>query len=251
MVGEKHGRLTVIREKPISEYPNNKRRCVQWYCNCDCGKRDVLVDGVQLRRGHVKSCGCYNREMSTKKNTINISGNKYGRLTVIKHVQKPRANSRRGSWWLCKCECGNEVIVNGNALKTGNTTSCGCLNSKGELAIRNILVTNNVKFDTQYTIDDCRSKITNWLLKFDFAVFNKENQLSFLIEYDGEQHYTGNRFSPNKEVNRKKFIRTQLYDIQKDEYCKTHDIDMLRIPYWEYENIEDIIMNKLNCKGVI
>ena len=57
MVGEKYGRLTVIREKPISEYPNHKRCCVQWYCNCDCGTKDVLVDGTQLRRGHVQSCG--------------------------------------------------------------------------------------------------------------------------------------------------------------------------------------------------
>ena len=88
-------------------------------------------------------------------------------------------------------------------------------------------------------------------MKFDFAVFDSENQLSFLIEYDGEQHYTGNRFSPNKEVNKEKFIRTQLYDIQKDEYCKTHDIDILRIPYWEYENIEEIITNKLRSKGVV
>lgn len=251
MVGEKYGRLTVIREKPISEYPNHKRCCVQWYCNCDCGTKNVLVDGTQLRRGHVKSCGCYNREMSTKKNTIDISGNKYGKLTVLKQVPKPRNKSIRGSWWLCNCECGNEVIVRGNALKTGNTVSCGCSNSKGELLIRNILNDYNINFNTQHTFDDCRSEITNWLLKFDFAVFNSENQLSFLIEYDGEQHYTGNRFSPNKEVNKEKFIRTQLYDIQKDEYCKTHDIDILRIPYWEYENIEEIITNKLRSKGVV
>lgn len=250
MTGEKYGRLTVIREKQIGEYPNGKRRCVQWYCNCDCGTKDHLVDGIQLRRGHVKSCGCYNREMSTRKNTINISGNKYGKLLVIKQVSKPRTTCRRGSWWLCQCECGNETIVNGNALKTGGTVSCGCLNSKGELLIRNILTSNNVKFETQYTFDDCRSDITNWLLKFDFAIFDSKSELSFLIEFDGEQHYNGTRFSSNKEVNEKKFIRTQLYDIQKNEYCKNNNIDMLRIPYWEYENIETIIMNKLRSKGV-
>lgn len=251
MLGRKYGRLTVIREKPIEEYENQKRRCVQWYCDCDCGAKDVLVDGIQLRIGHVSSCGCYNREMSVLKNTKDITDNKYGKLTVRKQVQNPKNNLIRGSWWLCDCECGNEIIVRGNALKSGNTVSCGCTSSKGEYLIRNILLANNINFKTQYTFDDCRSEITNWLLKFDFAIFNNNNDLSFLIEYDGEQHYTGNRFSPNSDVNKEKFIRTQLYDIQKDEYCKTHDIDMLRIPYWEYENIECIITNKLKSKGVI
>lgn len=251
MVGRKYRRLTVIREKPIEEYENHKRNCVQWYCNCDCGSRDVLVDGIQLRRKHVLSCGCYNREMSVLKNTKDITNNKYGKLTVIKQVAKPKNSSIRGSWWLCNCECGNEIIVRGNALKTGNTISCGCTSSKGEYLIRNILLTNKINFETQYTFDDCRSEITNWLLKYDFAILDKDNNLSFLIEYDGEQHYTGNRFSRNKDVNKEKFIRTQLYDIQKDEYCKTHGIDILRIPYWEYENIEEITINKLKSKGVI
>lgn len=251
MTGEKYGRLTVVREKDISEYPNHKRRCVQWYCRCDCGTQDVIVDGVQLRRGHVRSCGCYNREMSTKKNTVDISGNKYGKLTVVKQVPKPDGSKTRGSWWLCNCECGREVIIKGNALKSGGTSSCGCSISKGELLIRNLLNDNDVNFKTQYTFKDCRSEITNWLLKFDFAVFTVSNQLSFLIEYDGQQHYSGNRFSSSKEVNEQKFIRTQRYDIQKSRYCKNHGIDILRIPYWEYKNIEEIITNKLKSKGVI
>ena len=251
MVGMKYGRLTVVSEKDISEYPNRKRKCVQWYCDCDCGTQNILVDGIQLRRGHVQSCGCYNREMSTKKNTVSIIGNTYGKLTVIKQVPKPKINSSRGSWWLCRCECGNETIVKGNALKSGGTISCGCLVSKGELAIRNILNSKTVKFETQYIFDDCRSTITNRPLKFDFAIFDKTNQLSFLIEYDGEQHYTGIRFSPHEEVNREKFRRIQIYDAQKNEYCQKNNIDFLRIPYYQYKNIEQIVVGKLEHKGVI
>lgn len=251
MTGKKIGRLTVIREKPIEEYLNEKRRCVQWYCNCDCGAQDILVDGIQLRRNHVVSCGCFNREMSIIKNSSDILGLKFGELTVSAKTSKPENSSKKGSWWLCKCSCGNRLIVHSNALKTGNTTSCGCVNSKGEKEINRVLSSMDINYSTQYTFNDCRSEITNRLLKFDFAVFDAEGVLNFLIEYDGEQHYNCSRFSPYSSVNEEKFRRTKLYDMQKDNYCKSHNIDILRIPYWDYENISDIITKKLEGKGVI
>lgn len=53
-----------------------------------------------------------------------ITGNKYGRLTVL-GLDSVRD---RSSYWLCLCECGNEKIVRNDCLKSGNTQSCGCLN---------------------------------------------------------------------------------------------------------------------------
>lgn len=52
-----------------------------------------------------------------------ILGQHFGRLTVI--AKAPSRNGR--SYWLCRCECGNEVIVRGTSLTSGNTKSCGCL----------------------------------------------------------------------------------------------------------------------------
>ena len=66
---------------------------------------------------------------------IDLTRQKFGRLTVIKRVE----NSKNGhSRWLCKCECGNpkDVIVFGLSLKSGNTQSCGCL-AKEKLIERN------------------------------------------------------------------------------------------------------------------
>lgn len=59
------------------------------------------------------------------KNQMDISENKYAKLTVIKfsHVDK----KTRRTFWLCKCDCGNTKIVCGILLKNGNTRSCGCL----------------------------------------------------------------------------------------------------------------------------
>jgi len=53
-----------------------------------------------------------------------ITGNKYGRLTVL-GLDSVR---NRSSYWLCLCECGNEKVVRNDCLKSGNTRSCGCLN---------------------------------------------------------------------------------------------------------------------------
>lgn len=55
---------------------------------------------------------------------LNIIGQKFGRLTVIKRVD----NSKQGkSRWLCKCECGVEKIIVGGNLKNGSVQSCKCL----------------------------------------------------------------------------------------------------------------------------
>jgi len=53
---------------------------------------------------------------------IDLTGNKYGRLIVIKEMGR----KRKEVCWLCKCSCGNEVVVNGYALRSGHTSSCGC-----------------------------------------------------------------------------------------------------------------------------
>lgn len=52
----------------------------------------------------------------------NLVGKKYGRLLVIKRSESLNGKTR----WLCKCDCGNECIVHGTSLKSGNTLSCGC-----------------------------------------------------------------------------------------------------------------------------
>lgn len=55
---------------------------------------------------------------------INEVGNKYGRLTVI---SRAHPEDKKGGWWNCKCDCGNEIVVHGVRLRNGNTKSCGCL----------------------------------------------------------------------------------------------------------------------------
>ena len=56
-----------------------------------------------------------------------ITGQKFGRLTVIKKVE----NTKNGTaQWLCRCDCGNEKVVRGTFLRNGSIQSCGCLNQE-------------------------------------------------------------------------------------------------------------------------
>jgi hypothetical protein len=52
-----------------------------------------------------------------------LTSQRFGRLTVIKEAGR---NARGKALWLCRCDCGNETIVEGCSLTSGNTRSCGC-----------------------------------------------------------------------------------------------------------------------------
>jgi hypothetical protein len=80
---------------------------------------------MSLSRGHTKSCGCYNREKLFEACFKDLTGQKFHRLTVIKNVAQPK-NTHSGTFWLCKCDCGMEKIINGSSLIDNHTTSCGC-----------------------------------------------------------------------------------------------------------------------------
>ena len=62
---------------------------------------------------------------------VDLTGQRFGRLTVIKRVE----NDGEKVMWLCRCDCGNETTVFSGYLRNGDTKSCGCL-SKDKLRER-------------------------------------------------------------------------------------------------------------------
>lgn len=76
-------------------------------------------------------------------------------------------------------------------------------------------------------------------LLFDFAIFNNDYDLMFLIEYDGEGHFEDLR----KNGTYEKIVES---DKMKEEYCEMNNIPITRIPYTEYENIKDIMHKIFN-----
>lgn len=64
---------------------------------------------------------------------IDLIRKRFGKLTVLSYAG---VNQSKKSMWLCKCDCGNEKVIRGNDLQTGNTQSCGCIHSE-QVAERN------------------------------------------------------------------------------------------------------------------
>ena len=91
--------------------------------------------------------------------------------------------------------------------------------SRGEIKIEEILKSKGLVFAEEYSFPDLLSS-SGHPLRFDFAVFDDEGNLDFLIEYQGIHHYEA----------RSKFggytgLRKQQYnDMQKRVYCKNHGI---------------------------
>jgi hypothetical protein len=115
-----------------------------------------------------------------------------------------------------------------------------CQDSKGEMMVYNILKDNDIEFYTQWSFDGCEYHLP---LKFDFWL----PSYKCAIEYDGEQHFKPVQFGGiSFEEADERFHDTQIRDGIKNQYCKHHDIDLLRIPYWEKDNIAQILYDKLN-----
>lgn len=121
LVGKRFGKLVVVG-KAKGRYSSGGQYKAFWECVCDCGNK-VEISGEKLRKGHTKSCGCLNKDGWTKDD---LTGQKFGRLTVIRFIPPNERTARGYSWW-CKCDCGNEVKAYPYKLKKGLQQSCGCL----------------------------------------------------------------------------------------------------------------------------
>ena len=218
MSGQKYGKLTVL------EYNKNQYK---WKCKCDCGNI-TYVTSDSLRSGHTKSCGCLRYDFAQTK-IKDLTNCRFGRLIALRIIEHNPVK------WECKCDCGNITSVNSSSLTMGLTQSCGCLKSKGEEKIIQLLKENNIPFKYQKFFDTCIFDTKN-KARFDFYVNNK-----YIIEYDGEQHFG---YTKNGWNTKEHFEKLQARDIYKNNWCKENNIPLIRISYTRYDNlcIEDLLL---------
>lgn len=122
LTGQVFGHWTVL-----SPAPPDKHGRAKWLCRCDCGK-ERIVTADNLRRGASTSCG-HGRGGKTRKD---LSGQRFGRLTVLGYARY--STTGNSAIWRCLCDCGRETEVSGSNLKTGHTTSCGCAMEEAQQA---------------------------------------------------------------------------------------------------------------------
>lgn len=223
--GQKFGRLTVIKDSGT-----DSKKCI-----CDCGN-EVIVKTYNLINGNTQSCGCLQKDRASESNYIPLIGKKFGKLLVVKRVE----NNRYGHiCYLCKCDCGGEIVVDSSHLRNGQTNSCGCIKSKGEMKIQQYLQENNIKYQAQYSFNDIFLSSGRRPF-YDFAVLDENDKVKYIIEYQGMQHYT---YDNNGWNNKENFIKTQRRDKEKKEALVRKGITLYEIPYWEIDNIEEILEN--------
>ena len=200
-----------------------------WRCKCDCGEYTEVTTG-HLHSGLVKTCGNH----QGGKNLINETGNRYGKLLVLRKAERPEHVKSTSAFWVCRCDCGNEIVVMGSNLRTGDALSCGCVKSRGEYNITQLLLENQIHFVTQYSFSDLKYKD---YLRYDFAILNDQNEPIRLIEFDGPQHTKDNPWN-SAEIT--------LRDGLKNAYAINERIPLVRLPYNLRDSVEleDLMSDK-------
>ena len=201
-------------------------------CQCLLDGYRWSTTGHSLMQGH--GCKkCAGTLKKTQEEYIKEAHEKNKNVTIIGEYKG--ANKKI----LCKCnKCGNEWFANTSSILYGSRCPI-CFVSKGETKIVEFLNNNKIEYIPQKTFENCSYKIS---LRFDFYI----PHLNLCIEYQGHQHYEPVDFSgKGMQWANEKFKEGQEKDNIKRNYCNNNNIKLLEIPYWDYENIEEILSREL------
>lgn len=140
-------------------------------------------------------------------------------------------------WWSCKC--GNSWKASVKSRSYGK----GCIRckskSKGEILIKDFLISHNMSFISQYRFESCKNQKP---LPFDFAIEICNSNLEYprnlrLIEYQGIHHYKPVDIWGGLNY----FEQIKKHDLIKKEFCKKNNLPFLAIPYWEKNKISQML----------
>lgn len=129
-----------------------------------------------------------------------------------------------------QCNKGHVFTASYNSFEQGHRCPY-CSRSVGEEKIASIL-DGNVEYFEQYKFNDCENIRS---LPFDFYIPSKNT----VIEYQGRQHYESIDFFGGEKA----FEQQKYRDDIKAKYCLDNGINLLAIPYTNYNNIEQILHN--------
>lgn len=160
----------------------------------------------------------------------NIHG--YDRYTILSEYKTCKIKIK------IKCNiCGNIFNSSPSHLLEGHGCPF-CVKSKGENRVENILKQNNIKYIREYMFDDCLGRTLKRKIPFDFYL----EEYNLCIEYQGKQHYEPVELFGGGDSFKKQIENDNI----KRAYCKNNNINLLEICYKDFDNIEHILLNKLN-----
>lgn len=226
--------------KIVGQYSgaNNKIKAMCNKCNYNWNPeaKSLLANHGCPKCGHEK-----NRNSTVKSLDEYISDvkNKHGNNLIV--LGKYISGSDK---ILIKCNiCQHEWFpVARNITKGRGCPKCNL--NKGETLINSILTELNLNFKSQYIIKNLKT-LNNGVPVFDFVIFDENDELNIIIEFDGLQHYKPVKCWGGKG----RFIKQQKVDDFKNNYCNENNIKLVRIKYTELNKINNVyIKNKLYGK---
>ncbi|MGL5077280.1 MAG: hypothetical protein ACRDBG_15840 [Waterburya sp.] len=130
--GQRFGRLTVLEKTDkIKIRPSRSRKngnkSKLWRLQCDCGNIVELIRGDFDKKNGQRSCGCLGKKLrkylvDNKRRPQDLTGQRFGKLTALSIVENVR--QWKSSVWICRCDCGNQVLMNAKRLKMNYRLDC-------------------------------------------------------------------------------------------------------------------------------
>lgn len=187
--------------------------------------------------------GCYycGRETTGRKKMIYLDEKYYKKLCDERdftYLGAERINGYICVKFICNKhkEYGEQYQRIGNLKRRRFCQYCGSA-SYGEEKICSLLKEWGYSYERQYVFPDCKDK---GVLSFDFYV----KGFNTCIEYDGEQHYEPIYGNDNLKI-------VQRHDKIKDDYCRKNNILLIRIPYWEQDDISNYLFDEFLRFGIV
>lgn len=222
--------------KLLSSHYDNREEILDFVCSCGekfsttfhsflySGKRQCDDCGNILRANKIKKGIDYLKKIVSESSTSILISNDYK-----DYYEKLDF----------KCGCGNVFTTCFLSFLNGKRLCDTCSkNSKMENIVEQFLIKNNIHYNKQVSFENLKG-INGGLLKFDFSINDINGNILFVLELDGEQH-----FKPIKHFGgEEKFIIQQKHDKLKNTYCKNNNIILIRIPYYQKDNLYAIMSN--------
>ena len=217
-----HKNIDIIKPY-INSHTNVSCKCT--ICNYEWESNpNNLLKGYGCARcaGHIKT----HEDFIKRFNEVNINTN----IIFLSKYQDSRTP--------ILCKCSNDSFE-WNAIPSNLLRGTGCpkcSKSHGENEISKLLDDNNISYEIQKKFDGLVG-VGNRKLSYDFFIPSD----NILIEYNGIQHYEYVKRFGSEE----RFINQQEHDRRKREYAKQNNIKLVEIPYWEFDNIKEILSKEL------
>lgn len=150
------------------------------------------------------------KETPKRKPRADLTGKRFGRLEVLS-----RHSVARESKWLCRCDCGKEIVIGQNGLVSGKNISCGCL----QMEVRKDNFAKHIHFVEGTCIERIAAKTTckNNTTGFRGVSMRPNGTYRVHLTFKGKRHYLGD-YKTLDEAIKARLVGEEMVDEFVEEY---------------------------------